>query len=193
MKKIFKEFKEFISRGNILDLAIGVIIGGAFSAIVNSLVNDIIMPLLTLATGDGLKGLSVQLNTWVEPILADGSANPAAIYWNYGNFLMSIVNFLIIAICLFIGLKIVMTIKKAGISAAEKQKAKIEKQLRKGKITEEEAAAQTEAVEPAPAVEAPAAPVETTDDLLREIRDLLKAQQLKTISENTETNSEDQQ
>ena len=51
MKKFLKEFKDFVSRGNILDMAVGVIIGGAFSTIVNSLVNDIIMPLLKLATG----------------------------------------------------------------------------------------------------------------------------------------------
>ncbi|MDE7453752.1 MAG: large conductance mechanosensitive channel protein MscL [Clostridia bacterium] len=172
MKKFFKEFKDFISRGNILDMAIGVIIGGAFSAIVNSLVNDIIMPLLKLATGDGIQGLSVQLNTWVSATLEDGSANPAAIYWNYGNFIMAIVNFLIIAICLFIGIKIVMSIKKAGQSVAEKQKKAIAKKLKKGEITEEEAA---QAVVETEAQAEPAAPVETPDDLLREIRDLLKA------------------
>lgn len=171
MKKFFKEFKEFISRGNILDLAIGVIIGGAFSAIVNSLVNDIIMPLLKLATGDGIQGLAVQLNTWVSATLEDGSANPAAIYWNYGNFIMAIINFLIIAICLFIGIKIVMAVKKAGQSVAEKQKKAIAKKLKKGEITEEEAA---KAVVEAETKAEPAAPVETTDDLLREIRDLLK-------------------
>ncbi len=171
MKKFLKEFKDFVSRGNILDMAVGVIIGGAFSTIVNSLVNDIIMPLLKLATGDGIKGLSVQLNKWVEPVLADGSANPAAIYWNYGNFLMAIIN------CLFLGVKIIMAIKKAGHNAAEKQRKKIEKQLKKGKITEEEAAVKVaEAVAPV-AEQAPAVPVETTDDLLREIRDLLKAKQ----------------
>lgn len=177
MKKFLKEFKDFVSRGNILDMAVGVIIGGAFSTIVNSLVNDIIMPLLKLATGDGIKGLSVQLNKWVEPVLADGSANPAAIYWNYGNFLMAIINFLIIAICLFLGVKIIMAIKKAGHNAAEKQRKKIEKQLKKGKITEEEAAVKVaEAVAPV-AEQTPVVPVETTDDLLREIRDLLKAKQ----------------
>lgn len=171
MKKFFKEFKDFISRGNVLDMAIGVIIGGAFSAIVNSLVNDIIMPLLKLATGDGIQGLSVQLNTWVSATLEDGSANPAAIYWNYGNFIMAIVNFLIIAICLFIGIKIVMSIKKASLSVAEKQKKAIAKKLKKGEITEEEAA---QAVVETEVQAEPAAPVETTDDLLREIRDLLK-------------------
>ena len=173
MKKFFKEFKDFISRGNIIDLAIGVIIGGAFSAIVNSLVNDIIMPLLTLATGDGIKGMSLQLNPWVSATLKDGSANPAAIYWNYGNFLMAIINFLIIAICLFIGLKIVMSVKKAREKAVEKKKAKIEKELQKGEITADEAAKEVaEVVEEAPAVAAV-----TTEQLLTEIRDLLKAQQ----------------
>ena len=66
----FSDFKAFITKGNIMDMAVGVVIGGAFSAIVNSLVNDIIMPLLTLATGDGVQGLSVVLNG-VDKYLAD--------------------------------------------------------------------------------------------------------------------------
>lgn len=172
MKKFFKEFKEFITRGNIIDLAIGVIIGGAFSTIVNSLVNDIIMPLLNLATGDGVQGLSVVLNN-VPKYLEDGTLNPEAVLWTYGNFLQAIINFIIIAICLFIGLKIVMSIHNASRKMAEKQRLAIEKRLKKGEITAEEAKVETAEIE---AEAAPEIPVETTDDLLREIRDLLKAQ-----------------
>lgn len=172
MKKFFKDFKAFITRGNIIDLAIGVVIGSAFSAIVNSLVNDIIMPLLTLATGDGVEGLSIVLNG-VPKYLADGSLNPEAVLWKYGKFLQAIINFLIIAICLFLALKVVMKIRDTGNKLAEKQKKYIAERLKKGEISEEEAAKQEAQV----VAEAPAAPVETTETLLKEIRDLLKAQQ----------------
>lgn len=160
MKKFFKEFKDFITRGNIIDLAIGVIIGGAFSAIVNSLVNDIIMPLLTLATGDGVQGLSVVLNN-VPKYLEDGTINPEAVLWNYGNFLQAIINFIIIALCLFLALKVVMSIRKASEKSIEKMK---KRQAEENVVVEE--TAQEPAAEPEPK--------ETADDLLREIRDLLK-------------------
>lgn len=162
MKKFFKEFKDFITRGNIIDLAIGVIIGGAFSAIVNSLVNDIIMPFLTLATGDGVQGLSVVLNN-VPKYLEDGTINPEAVLWNYGNFLQAIINFIIIALCLFLALKVVMSIRKASEKSIEKMK---KRQAEENVVVEE--TAQEPVAEPEPE------PKETADDLLREIRDLLK-------------------
>ena len=120
----FSDFKAFITKGNIMDMAVGVVIGGAFSAIVNSLVNDIIMPLLTLATGDGVQGLSVVLNG-VDKYLADGSINPEAVLWNYGNFIQTIINFLIIALCIFTALRVIMNIKKASEKIAEKAKHSI--------------------------------------------------------------------
>lgn len=160
MKKFFKDFKDFITRGNIIDLAIGVIIGGAFSAIVNSLVNDIIMPLLTLATGDGVQGLSVVLNN-VPKYLEDGTINPEAVLWNYGNFLQAIINFIIIALCLFLALKVVISIRKASEKSIEKMK---KRQAEENGVVEE--TAQEPAAEPELK--------ETADDLLREIRDLLK-------------------
>ena len=86
---MFKEFKEFATRGNVLDMAIGVIMGGAFSNIVNSLVKDIIMPLVGLLFGGhDLSGQSIPLGN-------KGNA------LNYGNFLQFIINFLIIALALF--------------------------------------------------------------------------------------------
>lgn len=88
---MFKEFKEFISKGNVMDLAVGVIIGGAFKAIVDSLVNDIIMPIITMITGKvDLSGVSVQI----------GSAT-----LSYGKFISAIINFLIIAIVIFLMIK----------------------------------------------------------------------------------------
>lgn len=92
--KILKEFKEFISKGNVLDMAVGVIIGGAFTAIVNSLVNDIFMPLLGLLTGGmNFAGLSLRLGG------NDGDA------LQYGAFIAAVINFLLIALVLFLVIK----------------------------------------------------------------------------------------
>jgi large conductance mechanosensitive channel len=88
---MLKEFREFIMRGNVLDLAVAVIIGGAFGAIVTSLVNDIIMPLVGILMGGvDFSGLGVQV----------GSATVL-----YGNFIQAIINFLIIALALFLVIK----------------------------------------------------------------------------------------
>ena len=88
MKKFFEEFKKFISRGNVMDMAVGVIIGGAFTAIVNSLVNDIFMPVLSLITGGfDIAGMSVSFG------VGDNAAT-----LNYGAFLSAVINFLLIAL-----------------------------------------------------------------------------------------------
>ena len=106
MKKFFKEFKAFISRGNILDMAVGVIIGAAFGKIVTSLVNDILMPLITWAFGaESLADLSVPLRTDAEGVVT--------LSWNYGNFIQSIIDFLIVAFCIFIVIKVVMKSQQA--------------------------------------------------------------------------------
>ena len=91
MKNFIKEFKEFISKGNVMDMAVGVIIGGAFTAIVTSLVDDIIMPLISLLTGGmDFSGLSI----------AFGSGEGAATF-NYGAFITAVINFLLIALVIF--------------------------------------------------------------------------------------------
>ena len=95
MKALMKEFKEFISRGNVMDMAVGVIIGGAFTAIVTSLVNDIMMPLLSLLTG-GFDFASLAI--------ALGEGEEAAML-NYGSFIAGVINFLLIAIVIFMLIK----------------------------------------------------------------------------------------
>lgn len=91
MKTFFEEFKKFISRGNVMDLAVGIIIGGAFTAIVNSLVNDIVMPLFSLLTGGiDFAALSIPL----------GQGEEAAAL-NYGSFISAIINFLLISLVIF--------------------------------------------------------------------------------------------
>ena len=91
MKAFMKEFKEFISKGNVMDLAVGVIIGGAFQAIVGSLVNDIIMPLLGIITG-GLDFSHLAITVGEAQIL-------------YGSFISAIINFLLMALVLFLVIK----------------------------------------------------------------------------------------
>ena len=120
MKSFFKEFGEFIQRGNIMDMAVGVVIGTAFSAIVNSLVNDIIMPLVSLATG-GIDFTNSFLTFNGEHYATLEAAKEAgASVFAYGSFIQAIVNFLIIALCIFI-----------TINAMKKAKEKIEKRLKK--------------------------------------------------------------
>lgn len=95
---MWKEFKEFISRGNVMDLAVGVIIGGAFQAIITSLVNDIIMPVIGMITG--------QIN------FADLEVTVGSAKLTYGNFITAVINFLIIALVIFFMVKSVNSFNK---------------------------------------------------------------------------------
>lgn len=105
-KKFGDEFKQFAMKGNVLDLAIGVIIGGAFGKIVTSLVNDLLMPLIVLITGQSdLKGLSVLLR---KAIGADGKD----LLLTYGNFLQTVIDFIIIALSIFLFVKLLSRFKK---------------------------------------------------------------------------------
>jgi large conductance mechanosensitive channel len=102
---MFKEFKEFVMRGNVLDLAIAVIIGGAFGAIVNSMVNDIVMPPIGLILGHvDFKDLFLSLNGQSYPSLADAKKAAAPVL-AYGQFLNTVINFLIIAFVVFLVVK----------------------------------------------------------------------------------------
>ena len=137
MKKFFGEFKEFAVRGNVLDMAIGVVIGGAFGKITTSLVNDIIMPFISLLTG----GIDFSQWKWVLKT-ADEVNEVAEVAVTFGNLIAVLLDFIIIAFVMFLVVK--------GMNKMKKQK---------------EAAAE----------EAPAAPAgPTTEELLVEIRDLLK-------------------
>ncbi|MBO6081500.1 MAG: large-conductance mechanosensitive channel protein MscL [Bacteroidales bacterium] len=140
-----KEFKEFAMKGNVLDMAIGVVIGGAFGKIVTSLVNDIIMPLIGALLGNvNFSTLAVTLRQAV--VRGDEVVKPA-VTLGYGNFIQVIVDFLIVALCIFLVIK---AINKAKNMAKK----------------EEEAPAEPEAPAPKP----------DDVVLLEEIRDLLKKQ-----------------
>ncbi len=137
MKKFLREFKEFAMRGNVFDMAVGVIIGGAFGKITTSLVNDVFMPVLSLLTG------SMDFTQWKLVLkAANESTGMAEVSLNYGNFIATVVDFLLIALVVFLLVK--------GMNA-----------LHRRKKTEEAA------VPPSP-------PGPTTEELLTEIRDLLK-------------------
>jgi len=102
-----KEFKEFATRGNVMDMAVGVIIGGAFGKIISSLVDDVIMPLIgKLTGGSSFKDLFVSLDGTTYKTLAEAKEAGAAVF-AYGNFIQNIVDFLIIAFCIFLMVKAV--------------------------------------------------------------------------------------
>ena len=103
--KLFDEFKAFVMRGNVVDLAVGVIIGGAFGKIVTSLVNDIFMPIIGMILGNiDFTSLEIKLGEPVE------GAEQAAI--RYGAFIQEIVNFLIITLCIFMVIKVINKLQK---------------------------------------------------------------------------------
>ena len=148
---MWQEFKKFAFKGNVMDMAVGVIIGGAFGSIVNSLVNDIIMPFFGFLTA----GMDFKSLKWVlSPVelAVDGTVVKAEAAILYGSFIQNIVNFLIIAFSIFFMIRLV---SKASAAAAERMK--------KDKAPE------------APAPQAPKAPTEA--ELLAEIRDLLKGRE----------------
>lgn len=135
IKSFANEFKEFINRGSAIDMAVGIIIGGAFTTIVNSLINDIINPIISIVTGSGVvgQGLSIQVGSAVI---------------NFGALIGAIINFLLIALVVFMIVKSMNTMKEKAAALAKKN-----------------------------AEEEPAAEPEPTEDiaLLREIRDALVA------------------
>ena len=119
---MLKEFKEFISKGNVLDLAVGVVMGSAFSGIVTSLVNDIIMPLVGLLIG----GIDF---SGMHATVGDASIT-------YGNFIQNIVNFLIIAISIFMFIKFINRLTKK-VKKEEEKEAEEEKVDPQTKLLEE--------------------------------------------------------
>lgn len=155
----FADFKKFAVKGNVMDMAVGVVVGGAFSGIVNSFVNDVIMPLVGIATG----GVSFsEQKAILKPEVIDeatGEITKAAVTLNYGMFVQTILNFFIIALSVFI---VVRAITKAKDKLEAKKKA------------EEEAAAKAAAEEAAKKAAEEAALHPSAEALLTEIRDLLK-------------------
>ena len=138
MKKFFEEFKTFITKGNVMDMAIGVIIGGAFGAITSSLVSNVITPLLAYIFGaPNTDALNITLRA--AEVDASGEVVKAALVLGLGTFVGAIVNFLVIALVLF---SVIKAINKARALAEARKKAE-----------EEAAAAEAEPEEPKPTAE----------------------------------------
>lgn len=186
MKKFFAEFKTFITRGNVVDLAVGVIIGGAFTAIVNALTNQILMPIVNwilaiITGGNGMEGAV----TFLSKAYLDEAKTVIdlenSIYIDWGAFVAAIINFLLIALVLFFIVKLInklrdpmgpygytkkeyITLRKSGKSDKDIKKMAEERDAEAAKKAEEEAAeAARLAAEPS-----------STDKLLAEILDTLK-------------------
>ncbi len=108
-----KEFKEFAMRGNVIDMAVGVVIGGAFGKIISSLVDDIIMPLVGVATG----GMNFTDYKWViQQAVVDGQTHQVLkpeVSMNWGSWVQTVVDFLIVAFCIFVAIKAINQLKRA--------------------------------------------------------------------------------
>lgn len=144
--KVFKDFAKFINKGNVIDMAVGVVVGGAFGKIVTSLVADIITPCITYITGGAKNAGKAILK--VAELAEDGSVVSPEIAINYGNFIQTIIDFLIIAFCIFVVVRFI---------------TKTREKLESLKKKEEESAPAPAPAEPSP-----------EEKLLTEIRDLLK-------------------
>lgn len=170
--KLLKEFKDFISRGSVLDLAVGMIIGAAFTAIITAVVNNILQPLINWIPINKETGLITVLR---DPVFAEDGVTVVteALVINWGAVISAVITFLLTALVLFAIVKAINT-AKAGA-------AKIKEAVEKDEEAPAEEAAPVE--EAAPAEPAPAEPAPELDQesvqLLKEIRDLLKAQQVK--------------
>ena len=133
MKKFFKDFKAFISRGNVLDLAVGVIIGGAFTAIVTAVTNKILMPFINwllalIVGGDGLDAVYTFLKkTYVENDPAKGVDLANSIYIDWGAFIIAIIDFLLIALVLFLIIRAIMKAQEVAKKGVEARPTKEEK------------------------------------------------------------------
>lgn len=199
VKRFFQEFKKFISKGNVVDLAVAVIIGGAFGKIVTSLVNDMIMPLVVAAVGKH----SLAELVWVlraAELSETGEIIKAALTIKWGNFLQTIIDFLVIAFVVFLFVKVLMSVKTTGDKLSNSTKALLRqarRDLKKGIIPGKEedsqaaestvasealAGAKTEPVAEAAQAEPVAAAAEqdsksgelkSIESLLRDIRDSL--------------------
>lgn len=181
----WKDFKAFISRGNIVDLAVAVVVGAAFTAIVNSLVNDVIKPLIALLVGGNFSELMVVLRP--EEVNEAGEVITQAITLNYGNFIMAILTFLIDAFVIFTVLRIVRKAQKRMRETAEEFRNRLmKKESETAEKAEEAAESAAEAANQVAKVQETEAqvPSETVESLLAQIRDLLKENREKTDETN---------
>lgn len=195
MKNFWKEFKAFIAKGNVLDMAVGVIIAGAFSAIVTALTNKILMPIINAALANATGGDKIYTILWSSVQVAsasevaamddtalasmsaytlgpDGAYYSKLFYIDWSAFIESIINFIFIALILFIITKTIVTISKKS----KEMREKLKEDLNKKKAVEETSVAEdVKTVEETPAVEDKTNVNDEVLVLLRDIRDSLKS------------------
>lgn len=195
MKKIFKEFKQFITRGNVIDLAVGMIIGAAFTAIVTAVVNNIFKPVINMIPLGDLSGAG--LITMLVPKDANGTVVERgsalidltqSVYIDWGAFIMAVINFLLTAIILFIIIKAINSFRDGAkqYQITNLEKSEIRELKAQGMSRKQiKAYAEKKAADDAAkaAAEAEANKPETTDDVLKDIRELLRAMQDKQSEE----------
>ena len=194
MKKFFNEFKVFITRGNVMDMAVGVIVGSAFTAIVNALSNNILKPIIdwVLSLVFGANSLSEVYTFLKPPVYVDGALDLAqSVYIDWGAFINAVINFLLVAFVLFCIVKAINSLKDTqaqmlgkltvGIISREDKKAMKDRGIslkdkeavkayfdEKARLEEEKRLAEEEKAR----LEREANP--TTEELLKQIRDLLQ-------------------
>lgn len=138
MKEFLKDFGKFIAKGNIINLAIGLIIGAAFNAIVQSLVNDIIMPLFSAIVKSDIATLKVVL---VPEVLDEaGEVVKKAVTLNYGNFIQVIVNFLVISLSIFVAIRITLKIRSKMAKVEELAKIRLAELKKKEQVEKDDKA-----------------------------------------------------
>ena len=131
MKKLLKEFKEFALKGNVIDMAIGVIVGASFSAIVNSLTDNFIKPLISVVTGGVTQGEDGTMQ------IVGGSFKIRGVEFNYGAFLSEVINFLLVAFVLFIILKAINGAAEAAKKIAKKEEEEAAAAAAEPEVSEE--------------------------------------------------------
>ena len=134
MKKFMEEFKAFAMRGNVVDMAVGVVVGGAFGKITNSLVNDIIMPAVSMLTG----GINFSDWKWVlkEAVVENGEEIAAAVSINYGTLLSTILDFIILAFAVFCMVKFLNNLHRKKEEAPAEEPAPPEPSAEEKLLTE---------------------------------------------------------
>lgn len=175
MKKFFEEFKKFIKRGNVMDMAVGMIIGSAFTAIVTSLSNGILKPIInwiiSICAGGEKDALAKTFTVLVPAYLEDGVTLDLAnsIYIDWGAFISSIINFLLIAFVLFVILKTFNRVKEVNDKTLEKLKKKKRLTFEEAALLEEKKKKEEEEKKKKEEEERLKALEPTTNDLLKEI------------------------
>mgnify|MGYP002524372713 CR=1 FL=1 len=134
----FADFRAFINKGNVVDMAIGVIIGGAFSKIVSSLVGDIVMPLLGLVTGQ-VSFTDLKLTLRAAEVAEDGTVISEAVTMAYGQFLQNVLDFLLVAFCVFLAVRTISKLR-AMEERLGKEQAMQEMAVQNEELTAENAA-----------------------------------------------------